>query len=129
MIRAFDGEKTVWFSGENDWTNKDGHTIAVWEGTIIREDEYPDFISWIKEESGADAEPVGSFQLKGGLTVFVFLVKTNIPKFSIWRFRLPGMRWWYDMFWETNGGREVDDKELIPILDKLGLVYPKELLS
>ena len=114
-------EKTVWFSEESDWNTPDGTVIAIWEACQIREDEYQDFISFVKKEANAEVEPVGSFDTDEGYTIFVFLVKTNVPQFSIWRFRLPGMRWWFDTFWETNGGKVAKDSEILPIINKLGL--------
>lgn len=128
MIKAITPEgKTVWLSEDNDWTNKDGHTISVWHGCDISESEYPDFIDFVKTEIGADVEPVGSFNTVDKMIIFVFLVKSEIEKFAIWRFNVGGIRWWYDAFWETNGGQEVADTELLPIIEKLGLTVNSEV--
>lgn len=113
--------KNIYYSHENDWVNKERYTIAVWSGCDVKETEYPDFIGFVKEEINSEVEPVGSFKAADGNIVFVFLVKTNVSKFSIWRFRLPGMRWWFDMFSVINGGLEVEENEITPIIDKLGL--------
>ena len=123
MIKLANQEegKSLWYSEESDWNTPDGTVIAIWDGCKIKEDEYSDFKSFVKTEANADVEPVGSFDDKDGLTIFVFLVKTNVPQFSIWRFKLPGMRWWFDAFWETNGGRVATDTEILPIINKLGL--------
>lgn len=114
-------EKALWYSEESDWNTPDGTVIAIWDGCKIKEEEYKDFIGFVKEEANSEVEPVGTFDTDDGFSVFVFLVKTNIPQFSIWRFRLPGMRWWFDAFWETNGGRVAKDSEILPIINKLGL--------
>jgi len=114
-------EPSTWFSEEADWNTPDGTVIAVWEGCIITAEEYPDFISFVKKESDSEVEPIGSFKTAEDVTVFVFLVKTNVARFSTWRFKLPGMRWWFDAFWKNNGGRVVKDSEILPIINKLGL--------
>ena len=121
--------KTRWFSEDNDWTNSEGDTIAVWDGCIIAENEYEDFKQFIRKESGADTEPIGSFVDENKTEVFVFLVKSNIPQFSIWRFRCPGIKWWYDTFWSVNGGRLVSSSEITPILNKLGLKINEGVLD
>lgn len=114
-------EPAKWYSEEMDWNNKDGNVIAVWDGCIINENEYEDFEKFVKKEVKSEVEPIGSMLAGDGTSIFVFLVKTNIPQFSIWRFKLTGMRWWYDAFWETNGGRVIKDSEILPIIQKLGL--------
>lgn len=114
-------EPSTWFSEEADWNTPDGSVIAVWEGCIIKEEEYPDFINFVKEETDSDVEPIGSFKTADDSETFVFLVKTNVSRFSTWRFKLPGMRWWFDMFWRVNGGRNVSEMEIVPIIIKLGL--------
>jgi hypothetical protein len=114
-------EPSTWFSEEADWNTPDGSVIAVWEGCVITEEEHPDFISFVKKEIDSEVEPIGSFKTAEDMTVFVFLVKTNVARFSTWRFKLPGMRWWFDMFWRVNGGRSVSEMEIIPIITKLGL--------
>jgi len=114
-------EPSTWFSEEEDWNTPDGKVIAVWEGCILKEEEYSDFISFVKNEIDSDVEPIGSFKTAEDRSVFVFLVKTNVARFSTWRFRLPGMRWWFDMFWDVNGGRSVSEMEIVPIIAKLGL--------
>jgi hypothetical protein len=111
----------TWYSTDNDWVDAKGNVIAVWTETIIRDDEYKDFTEFILDSCGAQVEPIGSFVNADGLETFVFTVLTEVPKFSIWRFKIGGMRWWYDMFWETNGGQEVHDEEMKTILSKLGL--------
>ena len=123
MIKLANQEegKSLWYSEESDWNTPDGTVIAIWDGCKIKEDEYSDFTSFVKIEANVDVEPVGSFDDKDGLSIFVFLVKSNVPQFSIWRFKLPGMRWWFDAFWETNGGRVATDTEILPIINKLGL--------
>lgn len=114
-------EPSTWFSEEADWNTPDGSVIAVWEGSVITEEEHPDFISFVKKEIDSEVEPIGSFKTAEDMTVFVFLVKTNVARFSTWRFKLPGMRWWFDMFWRVNGGRNVSEIEIVPIITKLGL--------
>jgi hypothetical protein len=114
-------EPSTWFSEEADWNTPDGSVIAVWEGCILKEEEYSDFISFVKKEIDSEVEPVGSFKTAEDMTVFVFLVKTNVARFSTWRFKLPGMSWWFDMFWRVNGGRSVSEIEIVPIITKLGL--------
>jgi len=114
-------EPSTWFSEEADWNTPDGTVIAVWEGCVITAEEYPDFINFVKKESNSEVEPIGSFNTAEGIPMFVFIVKSNVPQFSIWRFKLPGMRWWFDAFWKTNGGRVVKDSEILPIINKLGL--------
>lgn len=114
-------EPSTWFSEETDWNTPDGSVIAVWEGCVITEEEHPDFISFVKKEIDSEVEPIGSFKTAEDMTVFVFLVKTNVARFSTWRFKLPGMRWWFDMFWRVNGGRSVSEMEIVPIITKLGL--------
>lgn len=121
MKRFNNGDSVRWFSDENDWNTQDGATIAVWAGCIIKDEEKSDFVNFIKDEADSDVEVVGNFETADGTATAVFLVKSNIPRFSIWRFRVPGIRWWYDAFWQVNGGLEVADEELMPILDKLGL--------
>ena len=123
MIKLANQEegKALWYSEESDWNTPDGTVIAIWDGCKINEDEYTDFTNFVKKEANSDVEPVGSFDDKDGFSIFVFLVKTNVPQFSIWRFKLPGMRWWFDAFWETNGGRVATDAEILPIINKLGL--------
>ncbi len=120
IANEIEGE-AKWFSEESDWNNKDGDVIAIWEGCVINEEEYRDFEKFVLKESKSVVEPIGSFESEEGLSTFVFLVKSNIPHFSLWRFKLSGMRWWYDAFWETNGGRVVKDSEILPIIKKLGL--------
>jgi hypothetical protein len=114
-------EKALWLSEDNDWNTPEGNVIAVWDGCIIKEEEYKDFQNFINEEVSSEVEPVGSFDTAEGTAMFVFIVKSNVPQFSIWRFKLPGMRWWFDAFWETNGGRVAKDSEILPIINKLGL--------
>jgi hypothetical protein len=109
-----------WFSSENDWTDKFDRTIAVWPGTILKPEEYQAFKDFIKSESGADVEVIGSMRDPEGSEIVVFTVYGEIGNFSVWRFQL-GMRWWYDMFWSTNGGRIFSDEEILPIIEKLGL--------
>ena len=123
MIKLANQEegKSLWYSEEFDWNTADGTVIAIWDGCKIKEEEYSDFKSFVKNEANAEVEPIGSFDDKDGLSIFVFLVKTNVPQFSIWRFKLPGIRWWFDAFWETNGGRVATDAEILPIINKLGL--------
>lgn len=115
-------EISKWYSGENDWCNNpDQHTIVVWDGCVITKQEYPEFVEWVKTEANADVEPIGSFQTTDGIEMFVFLLKSNIERFSIWRFRVEGMKWWFDAFAEINGGRTAKNSEIEPILSKLGL--------
>ncbi len=111
----------LWYSEESDWNTPDGTVIAIWDGCVIKEEEYKDFEQFVLKESKSVVEPIGSFESEEGLSTFVFLVKSNVPQFSLWRLKLSGMRWWYDAFWETNGGRVVKDSEILPIIDKLGL--------
>lgn len=35
--------KVHWFSTDNDWNNKDGHSIVIWRGCILEEAEYDAF--------------------------------------------------------------------------------------
>ena len=113
--------EALWYSEENDWTTESGDTIAVWQGCIIKEDEYSDFVEFVKEEANAEVEPIGNFKTLDGLEIFVFLVKSGIERFSTWRFNLQGMRWWFDAFSEVNCGKHVKDSEILPIINKLGL--------
>lgn len=124
MIRigSHSDETALWYSEEADWKNVEGHPIAVWQGCVIQTEEYNDFIGLIKKEINSDIEPIGSFQTADDLSMFVFVVKTNVPQFSLWRFNLPGIRWWFDAFWKINGGRIANDSEILPIINKLGLV-------
>jgi hypothetical protein len=127
MIRKMDFDnKPRWFSEEKDWIDKNADNICCWRGCIIEEENYEDFRRFVWKEAQADVEPIGSFTTENRIPVFVFIVKSNIAYFSIWRFRLDGIMWWYDYFWEMNGGRRVSDKEIMPIIEKLGLTVKKE---
>lgn len=114
-------EKALWYSEEADWNTPSGYVISVWDGCVIKDEEYKDFMNFVKDEVDSEVEPIGSFNTLEGTAIFVFLVKTNVSKFSIWRFRLPGMKWWFDTFWQVNGGRIANDSEILPIISKLGL--------
>jgi hypothetical protein len=116
-----------WFSEEKDWEDADGNTICCWKGCIIEESEYEDFRKFLKDEGKTEAEPIGSFTTENGMIVFVFIVKTNVTHFAVWRLRFNGeIMWWYDFFWEMNGGKRVSDQEIMPIIEKLGLTVKKE---
>jgi len=70
---------------------------------------------------GSNVTPIGSFADINGIVHFVLLVEDNIGKFSIKRLGMDGVRWWYDLFSEVNGGLCVKDEEILPILEKLNL--------
>ncbi|MBX3045097.1 MAG: hypothetical protein KIT33_15915 [Candidatus Kapabacteria bacterium] len=121
MLKTINPEgKSLWFSEESDWNNHEGHLICIWAGLIIKQEEYSDFINFVKDEIGAEVEIIGEFK-QGDLNSLVFLVKNCIPKFATWRFNFSDMRYWYDHFGSFNGGKEVEDNELMPIIEKLGL--------
>lgn len=119
-VQSIDNKPT-WFSEDNDWNSANGYTIAVWAGCILSQEHYPDFVEFVETEAGAKVEPVGSFKTAEDLPVFVFLVKSNISKFSIWRLNHSGMRWWFDMFSYMNNGEQVAEEEILPVIEKLGL--------
>lgn len=110
-----------WFSEDTDWESN-GFSIAIWSGTIVDESEYNDVKEFFLEETGSDVEPIGSFVDNNGIIHFVFLVENNIGAFSIKRFQIGGIRWWYDFFAEVNGGACIKEEEFLPIIEKLNLV-------
>lgn len=84
--------------------------LVVWEGTVLRPDEIPDFLEFLKTECGAahGARVLGSVDTlpghggPGGRTDLFFAVKeTDIPVFALRRLRFE-MRWWTDV--AASGG-------------------------
>ena len=112
-------------SQESDWTDAHGNTVVIWPGTLITKKEYPEFVDWIKEETGATAAPIGSFSDDDGLTYFVFTVgQEGLDTFTLWRFNT-GMRWFYDAFWEMNTPPSISSEgelsRFYEILEALGI--------
>lgn len=89
-----------WKAGLRDNTYQQ---LCVWEGTVLEDDEIPDFEKFLLDELHARVKLVGSVETgpgdggEGGRTDLFFLVHDeDIPKFSVRRLRC-GMRWWEDV--------------------------------
>lgn len=122
--------KVTFFSEDNDWTDKNGKTIVVWTNCIVPEEQYNEFEEWINGEFDINAESVGSYQDSNGSINFIFTINKNINQFAIRRFDLDGIRWFYDVAWEINGGITINNSELTNfqnLLNRLGLKIKEKI--
>jgi hypothetical protein len=107
-------------STDKDWTNSKGETIAIWPGTILPVEQYSDFVNFFKKEFETDVEVIGTL-MYGENECVVFVCSNMSGSFPVKRLEL-GVRWWYDFFWEVNGGKVMSELTNIDeILSKLGL--------
>ena len=107
-------------TSDADWADKDGNTLAVWPGTLLKEEEYPDFVKFFKEELGTQVEVIGSYT-DGELECVMFTCLEMAGSFPIQRLQM-GIRWWFDVFAEVNGGKEMSQLCGIgEIMEKVGL--------
>jgi hypothetical protein len=85
--------------------NEDFNQVCVWPGTIVKEDEIPDFVAFMQAELGARVQFLETVLTKadpgddttGGRQDVVFAVhKDDVHKFAVPRLRL-GIRWVEDV--------------------------------
>lgn len=102
------------------------HQIVVWEATLLKEEEKPDFIKWFADNGFheplflesittlpdiKDGSPVPE---TGGRIDLLFKVHDeDISRFSVWRLQF-GMRWWEDVLANNSSIYSYEVKQKYP---------------